>query len=227
MMRRSIGAGLAPHLDHFGLVFIRRRIGAGQSEAGAVLQRAIVGGGSVCGCVWPMPRMLPDAGKCLVSTRPKAWLWPIAARQPAGRMEELRGARAWAECPRGRIRRGFGHCAWRSRARRPPAPAAGRSRPAAGRSRCRWLTVAPISWPEITTPAASNAARRRSATRPASAALPGMIAANSSPPSRPITSVARMWADAVAANTLSASSPTAWPKRSLIDLNLSRSKSAR
>ena len=51
------------------------------------------------------------------------------------------------------------------------------------------LTVAPISWPEITTPAAWNAARTRSATSAASAALPGMIAANSSPPSRPITSV--------------------------------------
>ena len=31
---------------------------------------------------------------------------------------------------------------------------------------------------------------------------------------------------AVAANTCSASSPTAWPKRSLIDLNLSRSNSS-
>ena len=32
VMPRPVGAGLAPHLDHFGLVFIRRRIGAGQRE---------------------------------------------------------------------------------------------------------------------------------------------------------------------------------------------------
>ena len=41
MMPRPIGAGLAPHLDHFGLVFIRRRIGAGQSQARAGLPRTL------------------------------------------------------------------------------------------------------------------------------------------------------------------------------------------
>jgi len=39
VMLRPVGAGLAPRLDQFGLVFIRRRIGTSQRQAGAGLNR--------------------------------------------------------------------------------------------------------------------------------------------------------------------------------------------
>ena len=82
------------------------------------------------------------------------------------------------------------------------------------------LTVAPIACSPTVTPAASKAARRRSAILAASAAGDGTIAANSSPPKRAMTSSARMLARATCANSRSTSSPTAWPKRSLIDLEM-------
>ena len=60
----------------------------------------------------------------------------------------------------------------------------------------------------------------------ASASLPEMMATNSSPPSRPIMSSARIVFRAVLENISKTTSPILWPKRSLMDLNLSRSKAS-
>src|SRR5262249_29776312 len=66
----------------------------------------------------------------------------------------------------------------------------------------------------------------RSPTTMPSSRVPGMMAANSSPPRRTTKSVSRRLELAVAANSLITSSPSAWPKRSLIDLKWSRSNAS-
>ena len=73
---------------------------------------------------------------------------------------------------------------------------------------------------------AASSTRERSLTRAVSAAsrpVSGKSTTNSSPPTRPTTSVERQALRMARATATSTASPRAWPKRSLIDLKSSRS----